>query len=64
MATNNQDIRQAAKKANIKLWRIADKLNITDVTFSKKLRKNLTNAEKLIIIAIIADLRKEQADEQ
>lgn len=59
MAVKNQDIRNAAKKADIKLWQIAEKLGIWDATFSRKLRKELPQEEKEKIIGIIAELAKE-----
>ena len=59
MAVKNQDMRNAAKKADIKLWQIAEKLGIWDATFSRKLRKELPQEEKEKIIGIIAELAKE-----
>lgn len=59
MAVKNQDIRDAAKKSDIKLWQIAEKLGIWDATLSKKLRKELPQEEKEKIIGIIAELAKE-----
>ena len=53
----NSDIRNEAKKAGVKLWQIAELLNITDSTFSRKLRRELTADEKAAIIAIINELR-------
>lgn len=55
----NQDIRQEAQKTNIKLWQIAEKLGITDSTFSKMLRKELSDKQKEDIFTIIATLKKE-----
>lgn len=57
---NNQDIKEAAKRAKIKLWQIADKLGINDGNFSRKLRKELNPEEKQKIFDIIADLEKQQ----
>lgn len=59
MAVKNQDIRNAAKKADIKLWQIAEKLGIWDATLSRKLRKELPQEKKEKIIGIIAELAKE-----
>lgn len=55
----NLDIREIAAKKNIKLWQIADVLGINDGNFSRKLRKELPEAEKEKIRAIIADLSNE-----
>lgn len=54
----NVDIRELAKQTNVKLWQIADKLGVTDIVFSKKLRKELTKEEKETIKTIIKDLKK------
>lgn len=53
----NLDIREAAKAAGVKLWKIAEKLNITDATFSRKLRKELNDEDKAQIMCIIAELK-------
>ena len=55
----NNDIRQETQKATVKLWQIAEKLGVTDSTFSKMLRKELSAEQKEKIFAIIAALEKE-----
>lgn len=55
----NQDIRQAATGAGVKLWQIADVLGITDSTLSRKLRKELPQEEKNRIFSIIKELSQE-----
>lgn len=52
----NLDIRTKAFSKNIKLWQIADSLGITDATFSRKLRKELSETEKVKIFKIIDEL--------
>lgn len=59
MSNANQDIRKAVKEADVKLWQVADRYGITDVTFSKKLRKELPTKEKTVIFQIINELRSE-----
>lgn len=49
----NKDIRDYALKNGVALWKIAEQLNIYDSTFSKKLRKELSDNEKDKIIKII-----------
>lgn len=56
---NNLDIRTVAEKSNVKLWRIAEYLGITDGSFSRKLRKELTAEEKQKIFTIIDELATE-----
>lgn len=57
----NQDIRTEAKNANVKLWQIASELGINDVTFTKKMRFELSKAEKLKILHIICNLQEKEA---
>jgi len=54
----NSQIREKAKQNNIHLWQIANKLGITDSTFSKKLRFELPKDETQKILSIIDDLAK------
>lgn len=56
----NNDIRQKAQKGNIKLWEIADILGVTDSTFSKMLRKELSAEQKEKIFSIISALKQEE----
>lgn len=55
----NKDVREAAKTSGVLLWQIADALGIADATFSRKLRKELSEAEKAKIFDIIERLKKE-----
>ena len=57
----NDDIKSRAMENHVKLWKIADKLNITDGTFSKKLRKELSDEEKAKINAIIDEVAAERS---
>lgn len=53
---SNKDIRLAAAGAGIHLWQIAQALGVTDSTFSRMLRVELTPADKQRIAAIISSL--------
>ena len=55
----NQKIREAAKEKGVRLWEIAEKLGITDGTFSVKLRHELEDEEQQHILNIIDELAKE-----
>lgn len=55
----NQDIRNEAKKAGVKLWQIADKLGISEPTITRLMRRELSTEEKSRIRAIIAELKGE-----
>lgn len=54
----NLEIRLMAAGRGIKLWQIADSLGISDCTFSRKLRKEITESEKQEIFAIIERLTR------
>ena len=55
----NKDVREYAKKHNVKLWQIASKLGINDGNFSRKLRVELTEDKKQEIYKIIDELSVE-----
>lgn len=58
----NNDVRRAAAGAGVKLWQIAAELGIADCNFSRKLRKELSAAEKRQVMEIINRLSREQED--
>ena len=59
----NNEIREKAKERGVKLWEIAEVLNINDGNFSRKLRKELPPTEKQAILNIIDEIahKKENA---
>lgn len=58
----NKDIREAAKRAGVCLWEIAERLGMNDGNFSRKLRKELSSQEREKIMEIINELAKEKGD--
>lgn len=58
---NNLEIRQAAKKAGIWLYEIAAVYGVNDGNFSRKLRWELSEAEKAKIMRIIETLSTDKA---
>lgn len=58
----NQDVRQAAKRAGVFLWQIAARYGINDGNFSRKLRKELPVEEKQKILGIIESLTQERQE--
>lgn len=54
--THNIDIREAARRKRIPLWKIADALGITDSSFSRMLRHELSEDKKQHIRKIIDEL--------
>jgi len=59
----NEEIRTAAKSAGVFFWQIADKLNMQDSAFSRKLRRELPAAEKQRVLDIIRELSNENQKE-
>lgn len=57
----NMEIRNTAKKSGVRLWEVAEAIGITDGTLSRKMRRELPEAEQRQILGIVADLaaRKE-----
>lgn len=59
----NLDIRAAAKGAGVFLWEIADKLGVSEPTFIRSLRKELSDAQKAKALAAIEEIKREHAAE-
>ncbi len=62
----NFEIRQAAKKAGVHLWEVAERYGLSDGNFSRKLRRELPDADKAKILEIIRsiELQKQSSGEQ
>lgn len=54
--TANAEIRAAAKRAALPLWKVAEASGIADTTFSKRLRHELPEDQKREFLAIIEKL--------
>ena len=55
----NQEIREAARRSNVKLWQIAERIGCNDSNFSRKLRKEFSPEEKTRALEIIVDIAGE-----
>ncbi len=55
---NNIEIRNAIFSNNIKKWEIAEKLGVTDSTFSRMLRTEISEDTKNKILDIIKNSKK------
>lgn len=55
---NNHEIRKAAQDAGLKLWQVAYALGMSDASFSRKLRLELSQEEQARIIAVIRKLKE------
>lgn len=62
MAGTNKEIKEAARKAGVYHYEIAERLNIQDSAFSRKLRRELPDQEKKKILEIIKTLAAEKAE--
>lgn len=60
----NTEVRNAAKNSGIRLWQVADEIGMNESVLSRKLRKELPDAEKARLLDAIRRLarRKQEAD--
>jgi len=56
----NEDIRNEVLGAGLKLWQVAEKMDLRDDSFSRKLRKEFTDEQKAKIRKIIANLKNKE----
>ena len=59
----NIDIRTAAKQNGVRLWEVADWLNVSEPTITRKLRRELPADEKQRIISLIDEISAEKKKE-
>ena len=64
MIKRNTEIRTAAKFASVFLYEIAEKLNVSEPTFNRWLRKELSDGMKTKILAAIGQIQLAQEAEQ
>ena len=60
----NDEVKAYAKQAGVRLWEVAERLHITDVSLSKKLRYVLDPEYKSRIIKIVDQIAKEKQSAQ
>ena len=58
----NVTIRERAKAAGVKLWEVAERCGLTDSSFSRKLRRELPEAEQKRLLGIIDQLAAERRE--
>lgn len=54
----NDDVRTEARRARVPLWRIADALGVSEATFTRMMRKKLSEDKRSQIMSIIAKEEK------
>lgn len=62
MSKANADIREAAKKAVVYLYNIADRLGVCENTLTIRLRRELPSDKKAELMSLIAEIALEQRD--
>lgn len=63
MIKRNTDIRAAAKKAGVFLYEIAEKLDVSEPTFIRWLRKELDEPTKRKALTAIEEIKREHESE-
>ena len=56
------EIKQRILDANLKIWQVAYAFGITDGNFSRKLRKNFSEADTEKVLRIIEELKQKVLD--
>lgn len=57
----NKKIRDAAKRMGVPLWAVADRLGVSEPTMTRKLRRELSEADTERIIVIMEKIKEERA---
>lgn len=60
----NEDIRNRAKEAGVKLWEVAEYLRVADSTFSRQLRRELPGDKKQHILNAIDRIIEYRAERE
>lgn len=55
----NETLRRTAKERGVKLWQIAERIPLADSNFSRRLRRELPEAERVRILGIIDQIAEE-----
>ena len=61
MMDNNKAIRDAIKASGLRYWQVADRMGISENTFTRLLRHELNDADKARVLAVLEN-RKEVAE--
>ena len=57
---NNKDIKDSIKNAGLYQWMVADRINMAESTFYRKMRHELPEEEKQKIYSAIEELKKQK----
>jgi hypothetical protein len=56
MKMANETIRRAAQENGVRLWEVAERWGVHDVTFCKKMRHEFTKADTRRALALISEI--------
>ena len=56
MREKNVDLRRLARAEGVPFWRIAEAMNISEPTMTRRLRRELSTDEKVVIVHVIKQL--------
>ena len=59
----NRELKDYIKSRGVYLWQVAAKLGVSDITFTKRLRFELSEKDKVKILALVEELAKENAED-
>jgi len=59
----NVDVRLKAVESGVRLWQVAQALGITDGSFSRKLRTELSDEEKTEIFSVIKSIAERKGQQ-
>ena len=60
----NEQIKEAARQAGVKLWEVADAIGVTDSTFSRQLRRELNPEKQQRVIEAIERLSNRSVERE
>ena len=60
----NQDVRKAARIADVPLWKIADAIGVSEPTITRWLRHELPADKKQRILEAIESIEKERGEDK
>lgn len=62
--TGNTELKAYAKKNRVFIWEVAEKFGLSDGTFSRKLRKELTNKEQELFKKYVDEIKATRIEEE
>lgn len=60
MTDTNKALKQYAKQHKVELWRISERFEVTDATFSRRLRKEFNEKDSELFKKYVDEIAKEK----